>query len=419
MFLRFISSKISFSITVEPLWAALDVLSIFYKSINNKICIEMIVIKMTEELRNRYEEFINSNLHDKPILNKVRAELNKIKIGEYFIISFHDTNEMEIFCENIVKYLDDGLTMEKSLEKTRIDMKTLDFHLGTLLSNYELKTFGTEIRTKIGNTNKKEKICRFCGKSEKSNPPATFRQKAHAISEALGFKNIIAREECDLCNKKFGDTIEQDLIEYFKPTLIFSGIKGKNGVPEFKNNKMRIKNTSTDKEKTIEFHLKEQIVDKENGEFSLNVVSQKSVCPANIYKSLCKYTLSVIPDELLENFKDTIKWIVSEEKDNKLLPKVARQLGICQHEFSIFIRKNDDISLPYMFCILGVGLTSLAYIVPFSSKDKLEFLKDEEYKHFLSTVKILNNSIFNDFSSYEKIEPKTTINFKQSTNSQV
>ena len=35
MFLRFISSKISFSITVEPLWAALDVLSIFYKSINN------------------------------------------------------------------------------------------------------------------------------------------------------------------------------------------------------------------------------------------------------------------------------------------------------------------------------------------------------------------------------------------------
>ena len=60
MFLRFISSKISFSITVEPLWAALDVLSIFYKSINNKICIEMIVIKMTEELRNRYEEFINS-----------------------------------------------------------------------------------------------------------------------------------------------------------------------------------------------------------------------------------------------------------------------------------------------------------------------------------------------------------------------
>ena len=72
-----------------------------------------------------------------------------------------------------------------------------------------------------------------------------------------------------------------------------------------------------------------------------------------------------------------------------------------------------------MFCILGVGLTSLAYIVPFSSKDKLEFLKDEEYKHFLSTVKILNKSIFNDFSSYEKIEPKTTINFKQSTNSQV
>ena len=134
---------------------------------------------------------------------------------------------------------------------------------------------------------------------------------------------------------------------------------------------------------------------------------------------MCKYTLSVIPDELLENFKDTIKWIVSEEKDNKLLPKVARQLGICQHEFSIFIRKNDDISLPYMFCILGVGLTSLAYIVPFSSKDKLEFLKDEEYKHFLSTVKILNNSIFNDFSSYEKIEPKTTINFKQSINSQV
>ena len=46
-----------------------------------------------------------------------------------------------------------------------------------------------------------DKVCRFCGKRY---PDVKFKKKAHAISEFIGNKEFVLRNECDACNEKFG-----------------------------------------------------------------------------------------------------------------------------------------------------------------------------------------------------------------------
>ena len=58
-----------------------------------------------------------------------------------------------------------------------------------MLDNYNIKYYGNILK-KIGHKNKTERICRWCHKTTTSNPPVTFNEKAHAISEALGNKNL-------------------------------------------------------------------------------------------------------------------------------------------------------------------------------------------------------------------------------------
>ena len=83
----------------------------------------------------------------------------------------------------------------------------------------------------------REQICRFCGKTK---PYVSFRKNAHAISELLGNKNIILRDECDKCNQFFGDKYELDLSNFLDPMRTFIGLKGKDGIPKFKKGNFKI-----------------------------------------------------------------------------------------------------------------------------------------------------------------------------------
>ena len=73
--------------------------------------------------------------------------------------------------------------------------------------------------------------CRFCGGC---SPEASFRQKAHAIPEALGNKTLFTSYECDICNQMFGRGIENDLGNWSKPMRTLSLISGKSGIPTLK-----------------------------------------------------------------------------------------------------------------------------------------------------------------------------------------
>ena len=53
-----------------------------------------------------------------------------------------------------------------------------------------------------------KKNCIFCKRNESE---VSFKKPAHIIPAALGNKLLFSLVECDECNQKFGDTLENDL----------------------------------------------------------------------------------------------------------------------------------------------------------------------------------------------------------------
>lgn len=144
------------------------------------------------------------------------------------------------------------------------------------------------------------------------------KQKAHAISESLGNKGLICREECDDCNQRFNQTIEQDVTRFFQFFLILNGVKGKNGSPTLQGNGISITNNpssrSTLGRDTLVLKVKTMPDTRDIQEITKFVSDQFSFSnvkyvPQNIYKCFCKYVLSLLDNKYLQYFKETINWI--------------------------------------------------------------------------------------------------------------
>ena len=96
------------------------------------------------------------------------------------------------FCCRIQIYL---LAKQLSLlDKVPLKSPNLERISSYFYEHYEVRIFTGDNRLNIGEFKKSKRVCRFCGRSM---PKITFMQKAHAISESLGNKGLICREECD------------------------------------------------------------------------------------------------------------------------------------------------------------------------------------------------------------------------------
>ena len=81
-----------------------------------------------------------------------------------------------------------------------------------------------------------------------------------------------------------------------------------------------------------------------------------------------------------------------------------------------YLRNNDNYDLPYLIGEFRFTYYMYVFIVPFSSQDKKEFLKDEEYDNYLKCFKqVTNIGEFNyvDFSENEEKDLNFNINFEQ------
>ena len=68
---------------------------------------------------------------------------------------------------------------------------------------YELFLFVPTQKIVVGESDKNKRRCIYCGGFLGDNKRTTFKEKAHAIPEALGNKKFIQNEECDSCNSFF------------------------------------------------------------------------------------------------------------------------------------------------------------------------------------------------------------------------
>lgn len=330
-----------------------------------------------------------------PTLNGVTAFLRKLGPNQPFLLipevglSAHE----RMLLHDALKSVKEG----KDFQQLHNESKAL---FGELLIKYKIRVFGRE-RCYVGENDKNKRTCRFCNKT---TPFTSFNNRAHALSEAIGNKNLILFDECDGCNDQFNKTIEGDLVAYFSFFRTFYGIKGKNGDKTLTGKDFTLKHSG---KLVLSFGKGFAYKDADNEEsFSLEITSRYA--PQNIYKMLCKYFISLIPTEAVAHFSETIHWINGDKTVEKLPPIAVlfSDVGFKKHpQLSLYLRQDIDTTLPFAVGEFSVATFRFVFIVPFGVQDDRTFTEQADFDHFWKTFRHFNKAkgwCFEDFSSFEK-----------------
>lgn len=340
--------------------------------------------QMTTDFRKRLIEMCEKMVEKCPQINQAISKFRSVKDGEYFFV-YPQLPEDSLQCRmQLGIYLEgrnSGLTEEDANKYLNEKYQTIKSLFSTEFEYYDIQTFGeTPRKTNIGTKpTKGEGACRFCKLTVEDG--AKFKKVAHTISEALGNKQIITKDECDVCNGHFGDKVEPHLIEYLNLHRVYFRIKGKNGVPKikYKNGYIEVVKDAQDyKDPGSLVFASQDVTETANG----MIIKFEPNNPTNrqkVFKSLCKYVLSVLDLKDLKDFEETIQWIRGEvqigENDPRLSIATHFMHDYSQHpHFSVFKRKDGaDRSLPHVVAELKIGTMNMIFIVPFSAQDETHF----------------------------------------------
>jgi len=345
--------------------------------------------QMSENIKEKISQLVAEYEKINIQVRKIEKWFSEIPIGEYFYV-FPETEfplESVLCIFEGIDLLNNGVSvenLEKAMEKSVAQQKVL---FSDLFNKYKITAYSPHKKHVYGNKDKNKRVCKYCGKTVEHG--ATFREEAHAIPESLGNKTIISADECDTCNDYFSRTIDVDIFEYLKLFRVLYGQKGKTGIP-----KLKFKNGTT-----ITHNGKQAIImqrmsgDDENivfseDSFKIPLEFINKVNFMNIYRSLVKYVLAVIPNDEISNFSKTIEWIRDIKNNGDLLDLPAVAMKIDDRNYNdqpkmvIYKRTDNDVSLPYMYAELRITNFIFVYIIPFSSKDSVNFCEEKNFDHF-------------------------------------
>jgi hypothetical protein len=140
--------------------------------------------------------------------------------------------------------------------------------------------------------------CRFC------DQPTSFSHKSHAISKMFGGR-MVCPQECDSCNKFFGNEVEPHLETFMK---FFRTVQGKTQMqwgapasnPIFGRNKIMRGEDGNVKIRQTE-------------SAALTNIPMGDLIPLRVYKTLVKYAFSIMPDREYDRYAKIAKWTRSLE----------------------------------------------------------------------------------------------------------
>ena len=209
---------------------------------------------------------------------------------------------------------------------------------------------------KQGELSRDKRVCRFCGQSV---PHTRFDKDAHAVPEAIGgSKELICYEECDDCNKDFGEGIERDLCNWFDyRRSVFRVRKTSGGVPKAYGQNYVIEDNSI------------SIFGDSSQETQVKALGATTVTLQGIYRALCKIAIDLIEREYLSRLQTTIEWIRFGKPRSGYYPKIA-QMDSLPFEKSplvyIFTRTDrlDKDNSPLHICILRIFDLAFLYVLP-------------------------------------------------------
>lgn len=339
------------------------------------------------ELMEGLRKFIQSHGSRKELWDFYNV-LAELKDGEFFAIVTKalSAEEHELIKENVLRF---NMPDHEALEQFK---KVV---CGGLMDNYRLIHFEQEKRqVRIGESEKCKRRCRFCGGVM---PSVSFAKDAHTISEGLGNKSIITNDECDKCNENLGREIEQDLMTYLSPMRTFMSVRGKNGLAKIKDDSFALYEDSPGQIHIDLFEqdapeLKHWMFEQNGEEFKWTFTHPQMLNPQDVYRTVAKYAIGVMDEAVLPHFQETITW-VRKERSATDLPRLCFYLDNNPKSdekpcITVFVRKNDDKSLPYCFVQLQVSGVVIFGVLPFCDQDDRTFSKEEDWNHFMDIVKI-------------------------------
>jgi len=374
---------------------------------NHKVNIQSLQ-QNTPELREKVDEFVE---HYKDINIKVfqlRSYFQKLTVGENFLIwtGATLTSEQRTQFYNYLTSLQEGKDYE-------MVAKQMDDLFGELRKTYTIQAVDGTTKKPIGEQDKSKRICRFCNNTRAN---VTFKNVAHAISESLGNKKIILNEECDECNAEFGSAagIEGSLITFLKFYGVFFGIKGKNGIPKIKGKNFELSNEGKIEIKHYADNDEDLKKDKDLTEAKFRLDTFDNVVMQDIYKTLCKYSLSVIDSSVLNQFENTISWLNSKTTITKL-PKVAI---LSSYDFFkthpsliVYLIQESNTDLPYAVGEFHYTFLTFVFIIPLAKSDSKDFTDQKDYDKFWDFFKHYNMTKDWDYRNFsDNTKRKFTLN---------
>lgn len=266
-------------------------------------------------------------------------------------------------------------------------------HYSQMNLMFEMLSFGYDGLEKwIGEPDENKRTCRFCGKSV---PDVSFKKVAHAIQDALGNKLLFCYEECDTCNHDLA-TIEDQfriLMDFRrsvfriprKETTKAAKIVGENFiiVPDAKGN-------------PILYLMKEDVVDSidTTKPFVHHFELKSPIVNEQMYKSLCKMVIDMLPSCELSHFKNTIEWIKSKDFMPDTLPSIWLINLPCdvpvfrQPVLDIFLNNQHNIqNTPYCTSVVWIYDIAYIFIVPLVDIDAGQYKYDTNLKNHWDFMK--------------------------------
>lgn len=314
--------------------------------------------------------------------------LAELKDGEYFALVTRALNDKEYDAikENVLRL---NMPDYEALEQFKKAV------CGELLENYKLIHYEQERRqVRIGEPEKGMRKCRFCGKMM---PVVSYEKDAHTISEGLGNKSIITNDECDKCNEDLGREIEQDLMTYLSPMRTFMSLRGKKGLVKIKDDSFALYEDAPgqihiDLFEQDEPELKHWEFEQNGDDFKWTFTHPQMLNPQDVYRAVVKYVIGVMENAELSHFKETITW-VRKMRTATDLPRLCFYLDNNPKSeekpcITVFLRMNDDKSLPYCFVELQVSGVVIFGIIPLCDQDDRTYSKEEDWNHFIDVAKI-------------------------------
>lgn len=217
-----------------------------------------------------------------------------------------------------------------------------------------------------------ELSCRYCGLNENQT---TFNSEGHAISSHWG-SNLISLDECDVCNGIFGkceSTFGQLTAPIRACMRTIHTRKGRRSVP---SNDIVVGPDGTKRFKDVD----------EQGEkwVGLNYSAVKTTeAKIKVAKALVKYGLAIMPSELIESFRPTIDWVLSQ--DHSYVPPECKNWMVLisatpseqghwyedQSQIQLYVLKEDDQKLNGTILLFRQASMALQISIPLSSDARL------------------------------------------------